>query len=78
MSDWCNTGSYYGSLTENSVIEKLSFLDLEECYLTPLKKLYFGKDFQFQYLVVNTLTSLLRNFVALEWPRHNKERGLMR
>lgn len=54
------------------------FSDLEECYLVPLKKLYFGKGFQFQYLVVTTLTSLLRNFVALEWPRLNKERELTR
>ena len=52
--------------------------DLEECYLVPLKKLYFEKDFRFQYLVVKTLTSLLRNFVVLEWPRLNKERELTR
>ena len=44
----------------------------------PLRKFYFEKDFQFQYLVIATLTSLLRNFVALEWPRLNKEKELMR
>ena len=55
-----------------------TFLDLEECYLVPLKKLYFEKDFHFQCLVVTTLTSLLRNFVALEWPRLNKEREITR
>ena len=44
----------------------------------PLRKLYFVKDLQFQYLVITILTSLLRNFVALEWPRLNKEKELMR
>lgn len=44
----------------------------------PLRKLYFEKDFQFQYLAITTLTSLLRNFVAQEWPRLNKEKELMR
>jgi hypothetical protein len=44
----------------------------------PLRKLYFEKDFHFQYLVITTLTSLLRNFVALEWPRFNKQGESMR
>ena len=56
----------------------LFFPDLEECYLVPLKKLYFDKDYQFQYSVITTLTSLLRNFAALEWPRLKKERELTR
>ena len=45
------------------------FSDLEECYLAPMKKLFFTKDLKFKYLVVSTLTSLLRNLVFVEWRR---------
>ena len=43
--------------------------DLEEYYLTPLKRLFVAKDLQFRYLIVVMLTSLLGNLACLEWPR---------
>ena len=50
------------------------FSDLEECYLAPLKKLFFTTDLNFKYLVISTLTSLLRNLVFVEWRRWERQR----